>query len=759
MKRASSEGDSGKKFKKPSVASEAPAFPRGAGPRAPKETGAAARRPDADALFKSPDAKAKQAAAPGGDGAKKKDSKKFRGKVLPATTAARVKRKKSMDAQKRLGEEQEDLDSNWAEGGMRVEVPALEDYLRVGMPVRCAVLSTAVVSGKQSGHHKNITVSLKPSRVNAGLSYGSVHVGMALYGAIASVEEHGYTVSLGTEELSAFLPLSEASDTTAFPAGVKVGQLVESVIKKLQSGKKLAILTADQAMLAGSITKELEDSNIDSLQPGMLVNAGVHKVMDSGLVLRFLSSFIGTVDLSHLPARAVLPTSEGDGSVAAPTAHFREKTKVQARILYVDVGSKSVGLSMRQHVVSRAPPPYRTQQLQLGQRFDDAMVVRVDPGVGMMVRLAGKVPKDDDDEEAIAAKGKTVIEGWVHISNVADDKVDKLEKHYKAGRSKVSCRVTGFSWIDGLVTLTMKPSVLATDVMVYEDVKAGAELRVKVVKLTDKGCLVAVSENVRGLIPPGHFADTELKNPEKLLVAGKMLKTRVLSVHAPSRRLILTNKKSLVSSELPVLADIQEARAGMVCHGHVAKVQDNGIVVAFYGAVKGFAMLSELGIDRDSEVPAEVFRVNQVVKARILAVDGKDEEGVLVKSCESGAFGYIPTAHLADYDALCSALLEALTGPAAGKGDKGRKGSKKPMRLQALVVELERSKSRYLMSLKRSLVAAAKEEELPSSFSDLRPQQFVQGFVKNVADFGCFVAFLNGVTALAPKNSLAVRLL
>jgi ribosomal protein S1 len=56
-------------------------------------------------------------------------------------------------------------------------------------------------------------------------------------------------------------------------------------------------------------------------------------------------------------------------------------------------------------------------------------------------------------------------------------------------------------------------------------------------------------------------------------------------------------------------------------------------------------------------------------------------------------------------------------------------------------------------------VAAAKEEELPSSFSDLRPQQFVQGFVKNVADFGCFVAFLNGVTALAPKNSLAVRLL
>ena len=84
------------------------------------------------------------------------------------------------------------------------------------------------------------------------------------------------------------------------------------------------------------------------------------------------------------------------------------------------------------------------------------------------------------------------------------------------------------------------------------------------------------------------------------------------SVHAPSRKLILTNKKSLVNSELPVLADIGEAKAGMVCHAYVSKVQDNGIVVAFFGPVKGFAMLSELGIDRDSEAPSQVFRVNQV---------------------------------------------------------------------------------------------------------------------------------------------------
>ena len=133
-------------------------------------------------------------------------------------------------------------------------------------------------------------------------------------------------------------------------------------------------------------------------------------------------------------------------------------------------------------------------------------------------------------------------------------------------------------------------------------------------------------------------------------------------------------------------------------------------------------------------------------------VTGKDEAGVQVKACDNGAVGYIPAAHLADYEALCSQLMEAIPVAASGKRDKSGAGA---FKMQALVVEQERSRSRYLMSTKGSLLAAAKEDEMPSSLQELRPQQFVQGYVKNVADFGCFVGFLNGVTVLAPKSSLA----
>ncbi|KAJ1472002.1 hypothetical protein T484DRAFT_1842036 [Baffinella frigidus] len=139
------------------------------------------------------------------------------------------------------------------------EPPALSDFLWVGLSVRCMVLSTAIVSGKgkqASSHHKHINVSVKPSLVNRGLSIGSVHVGMKLYGAVSAIEEHGYAVSLGNRELNAFLPFDEVLYTDmslhtgmmTLTAGdrngkLKVGQLVEGRVTKLQKGTHLLPLS------------------------------------------------------------------------------------------------------------------------------------------------------------------------------------------------------------------------------------------------------------------------------------------------------------------------------------------------------------------------------------------------------------------------------------------------------------------------------------------------------------------------------------
>lgn len=692
------------------------------------------------------------------------------------------------------------------------EAPALSDYLWPGKSVCCVILSTATVNKK-----KHITVSLKPSRFNHALSLDNCHVGMSVYGAVSAVEDHGYTVAMGTNEVSAFIPLAAGKGMGRAGGVPLVGQLISAVASKVQEGQKLLVLDKDGP---GEATKEVEDISLDQLQPGMLVDCRVLKVLDNGLVVMFLGSFVGTIDRFHLCMRGAvklqgkgkgkgkeskvedkkkrkksgadsddedegdddeeeegegeeeeeMQEKDGDDDGLTLEMVFREKQKLQARIIYTDIGAKITGLSTRPHIMARTVPDFITLGIKVGRIFEDSHIARIHPGVGMMLKLPA------------AEAGQ--LEGWVHISEAADDRVEKLEKAFKVGR-KVASRVVSYSWMDGMVNLTLKASVLADEVVDYGDVEIGAVLKGKVIKLDTFGCLVALSasaQGVRGLIPPVHFSDAALKAPEKRFVPGKQVTVRVLSKDEDKKRVILTCKKSLVTSPHPIV-DSYDAAPGTTTHGYVAKVLPNGILVAFYGRLRAFAMLSQLGIDAEKDAVDEAFSVGQVVQCKVLSADpqgkrmkislnmndavldrkaagtpgkemagalkigrvvsvnvsGKTAHSVLVTSAEGGFAGHIPLAHLSDHTELCDALMLAL--------EEGTQ-------LHALVLQHERSKGVYLLTLKPSLITAAKADELPSRISDVSPQQFVQGYVSATADFGVFVNFLGGMSALAPKANL-----
>ena len=686
------------------------------------------------------------------------------------------------------------------------DAPALSDYLWAGQSVYCVVISTATVKGK-----KHISISLKPSRFNHALSLENAHVGMPVYGAVSAVEDHGYSISLGTNELSAFIPQAAGKGLGRAGAAPLVGQLISAVASKVKKEQKLVVLSGEGP---GEATKEVEDIALDQLQPGMLVDCRVLKVLENGLVVTFLGSFVGTIDRFHLTLGAgkaggkAGKAGKGDGDKkeekkkkkkdeeseededmevdddsedgdkedqdaegVALDKLFREKQKLQARIIYTDIGAKAAGLSTRRHILERTVPDFIKLGIKVGRIFGESHISRILPGVGMMIRLP-------------AAEAGS-LEGWVHISEAADERVEKLEKTFKVGR-KVACRVVSYSWMDGMVNLTLKASVLSDEVVDYGDVEIGAVVKGKVIKLDTFGCLVALSssaQGVRGLIPPIHLSDATLHAPEKRFVAGKQISVRVLSKDEDKKRCILTAKKSMVNSPHPII-ETYDVQPGTCTHGYVAKVLPNGILVAFYGKMRAFAMISQLGIDTEKDSVEEAFRVGQSVQCKVLSTDpehkrmkislnmddsvlerkqasatpskdslssvfkigetvgvtvtGKSDKSVLVKGSD-GSEGHIPFAHLSDHTDLCTNIMEAV---------------KEGTRLEALVLQHERSKSIYLLTLKPSLIAAAKADELPMRVKDVSPQQFVQGYVSATADYGVFVNFLGGLSALAPKANL-----
>lgn len=142
---------------------------------------------------------------------------------------------------------------------------------------------------------------------------------------------------------------------------------------------------------------------------------------------------------------------------------------------------------------------------------------------------------------------------------------------------------------------------------------------------------VDLGGNYDGVVWPNHYSDIRLKNPEKKFKAGTKVTGRVscslsflLSFQAPvsflthkrltnspssqkvysidseKNRIVLTLKKQLVQSELPIVTKTQEAKIGLITEGAVSKVLEKGILVDFFGGVRAIVPAGEAAYDVSS---------------------------------------------------------------------------------------------------------------------------------------------------------------
>ena len=61
---------------------------------------------------------------------------------------------------------------------------------------------------------------------------------------------------------------------------------------------------------------------------------------------------------------------------------------------------------------------------------------------------------------------------------------------------------------------------------------------------------------------------------------------KVLTVNTETKKIILTTKKTILSSTYHKLTEYDQARSGMVLEGVVTKVVEKGLRVLFYNGVK-----------------------------------------------------------------------------------------------------------------------------------------------------------------------------
>ncbi|THH02559.1 hypothetical protein EW026_g275 [Hermanssonia centrifuga] len=471
-------------------------------------------------------------------------------------------------------------------------VPELFEIFHPGQYVR-AVVSAVHAQGstnipglpRERGEaqkaSRRIELSLVPEKVNEGVVKSDVKPGVTLSAAIRSVEDHGYILELGIPEVSGFLSFADMESTsTGSTKRLSVGHMLDVYVSKLT-----------------------EVSSVTSVLPGCLVQGLITAVLPTGLNLQVLGFFNGSVDQFHLPPGDV-------------EENYKLGKKVQARVLY-DISPSTpprFALSLAKHVVSltskfvnRSDDDKEAtiqEAFPIGTILDTVEVVRVESERGLIVRIS------------------SAVEGVVHISQVSDDHVATLSPN--SGPWKIGtmhrARVTGYHPLDGLLQLSLQSSVLDQRFLQVSEVQVGEVIKGTVKRLTDSAMFVSISGNVDGVVWPNHYADIALKHPQKRFKPGGSIKCRILVVDPERKRVVLTAKKTLIESKLPIISNLEDAKEGLLTHAVVFKTSDKSLQVEFYNNLKAIIPIREASETAIRSL-SEAFPVGKVVQVRILSVD------------------------------------------------------------------------------------------------------------------------------------------
>ncbi|XP_069609798.1 protein RRP5 homolog [Ranitomeya imitator] len=616
-----------------------------------------------------------------------------------------------------------------------------------GMLVRCAVSRLETTSGG----YPSIKLSLNPKLVNADLTPSSLHMGMFLCGCVSSVEDHGYLVDLGIGGNKAFLPRQKAQvylNQTSILTSLQVGQYLNCVIDEVKNSGRIVRLSITQSDVATAIATEEQKWTLNNLVPGLVVKAQVQKVSSDRVLLSFLSSYTGVVDFLHLESKKI--------------NSYKKDQTVKACILWIDRSSKAIRLTLQKCFLQPGSSVMQLSSDRIGTLHECCTVTALHKRAGAVFHLDGETSGFSLKKDLALTKLKTVQkfkEGTVHKG-----------------------RVIEFSPMDQTLLLSFKKEVLEGVYLRLEDVQVGQVLKGTVNSITPIGMIVDITKRLNGIVPTLHLADVTLQQPEKKYTPGTKIKCRVLSVDPAAKKLILTRKKILINSKLPIITTYHDATPGLVTHGFIRSVRSCGCIVRFYNNVQGLAPIMELSTEYITS-PEEVFYQGQVVKVRILdcnpetgklrlsfkmldeeekgvkkskpvkevtqaCTDGKtvvvkiaskadDGLNVLILPKESPAF--LPKTHLSDHVSNCELLWHCLQ-----EGDE----------LTGLM-GLGTLKGKTILTRKPALISFMEKEPGAKEFSDLQIGMLLTGFVKNIMPYGVFVELPCGLVGLVPLSKMS----
>jgi small subunit ribosomal protein S1 len=210
------------------------------------------------------------------------------------------------------------------------------------------------------------------------------------------------------------------------------------------------------------------------------------------------------------------------------------------------------------------------------------------------------------------------LDGLLHITDMSWGRLTHPRDLVNVG-DEIQVKVLKFDKEKQRVSLGFKQLTPDPWLDATERYPIGAQVRGRVLSVTDYGAFVELEQGIEGLVHVSEMTwSKRMKHPSKLVKPGDEVDTIILSVNPNDRRISL-GMKQLQDNPWEQLED--KYPIGAIIEGRVRNLTDFGAFIEIEDGIDGLVHVSNLSWTKRIKHPSEVLKKGEKVRALVLGVE------------------------------------------------------------------------------------------------------------------------------------------
>ncbi len=218
------------------------------------------------------------------------------------------------------------------------------------------------------------------------------------------------------------------------------------------------------------------------------------------------------------------------------------------------------------------------------------------------------------------------LDGLLHITDMSWKRIRHPKEMVQLG-DDLELKVLHFDREGQKVSLGLKQLVADPWENIAGKYPQGGRLKGKVTNLADYGAFVELEAGVEGLVHISEMSWTrKLRHPSQMVRAGDEVEVIVLGVD-PDKKRISLGMKQIKPNPWDVVAE--KYPEGTILEGAIKNITEFGVFIGIEEGIDGLIHVSDISWTKKIRHPSEVFKIGDIVQAKVLTVDKENEKFTL----------------------------------------------------------------------------------------------------------------------------------